>query len=309
MGDYRYSVIRGIDFYEFVQKHLITHPNVEFIQASISDYRETTDGATVHTDSGDYTARWIFTSIMDKNTIREATASSIYLKQHFKGFVIETKEPTFDPDAFTMFDFRTPQNGLMRFFYVLPQSETRALVEYTLFSEDLLEKPAYDQAIAEYIRHVLNIKDYRVVDEEFGIIPMTTYRFPVLRSPHVVNIGSVAGSSKPSSGYTFTRIQKHVREIVSALESGRSPVVDANSPARYRFYDAVLLNILKNRGGQGADIFSQLFKNNPVGNIFRFLDETGGLKNDLKVLLSLPPWPFLKSAVQLLRNRQDKNSF
>jgi lycopene beta-cyclase len=199
-----------------------------------------------------------------------------------------------------MFDFRTPQQGLMRFFYVIPSSPTEALVEYTLFSEHLLERELYDDAIEQYISDILKIGDYEIVEEEFGVIPMTNYVFPTTKGRHIINIGSAGGSSKPSSGYTFLRIQKHVQKIVHAMEAGKSPVISANSPARYRFYDSVLLNILKNHGQLSERIFTTMFKNNSISQIFRFLDEEGGLPNDLKIITSLPPWPFLKSTVQLM---------
>ena len=51
------------------------------------------------------------------------------LWQHFKGWVIETEQPAFDPDLPTMFDFRTPQDGAMRFMYILPSSKHKALCE------------------------------------------------------------------------------------------------------------------------------------------------------------------------------------
>ena len=84
------------------------------------------------------------------------------------------------------------------------------------------------------------------------------------------------------------------------MENGQSPAISANSPARYRFYDSVLLNILKNQGHLSERIFTIMFKNNSIRQIFRFLDEEGGMPNDLKIITSLPPWPFLKSTISLL---------
>jgi len=299
LGDYHYSVIRGIDFYNFIKKHLENYANFQFLNASISGINHENDKVEVATDQGTFEAGFVFSSIYDEKEILKAASSDLYLRQHFKGWVIETPSPAFDPESFTMFDFRTPQEGLMRFFYVIPHSETRALVEYTLFSEHLLEKKTYDAAIREYIRNMLKIEAFKVVEEEFGVIPMTNYRFPASRGKRIVHIGSLGGNSKPSSGYTFMRIQKHVQKIVKALEKGKSPVIPAVSPPRYRFYDAVLLNILKTRGGLAEKLFSYMYKNNSIRQLFRFLDEVGGLPNDLKIITSLPPGPFLKSTLQL----------
>jgi hypothetical protein len=46
-----------------------------------------------------------------------------------------------------------------------------------------------------------------------------------------------------------------------------------------------------------------MFKNNSIHQLFRFLDEKGGLKNDLKIISSLPPGPFLKSTMQLFSGK------
>ena len=96
------------------------------------------------------------------------------------------------------------------------------------------------------------------------------------------------------------RIQKHLQKIVVALENGNSPVIPANSTRRYRFYDSVLLNILKTRGDLAEKLFSLMFKNNSIKQLFNFLDEEGGILNDLKIITSLPPLPFLKSAFALV---------
>lgn len=300
LKDYSYNIIRGIDFYNFIRNHLSGFPNFEFLTADVKGFQDSEDGAVVLTDSGDFKAGWVFSSIYDEKEILRAASAKLYLRQHFKGLFIKTEEPVFSKDSFRMFDFRTPQHGLMRFFYVIPSSPTEALVEYTLFSEHLLDPEQYNEAIENYIASVLKINDYQVMEEEFGVIPMTNYLFPTTRGRHIVNTGSAGGSSKPSSGYTFLRIQKHIQKLVRAMEAGQSPVISANSTARYRFYDAVLLNILKNKGHLSENIFTAMFKNNSIQQIFRFLDEEGGLPNDLKIITSLPPLPFLKSTINLV---------
>jgi len=300
LGDYSYNVIKGIDFYQFVRSHLSMVPNFSFKNESISQINDTENGAEVITNQGVYTAKWVFSSIFDEKEIVKAAASKLYLRQHFAGWVIETSKPVFDPTSVRMFDFRTPQENQMRFFYIIPHTENRALVEFTIFSENLLEKKQYEIVLKEYIRNILKLDDYQIVEDEFGVIPMTNYRFPSTRGKHIINIGSAGGSSKPSSGYTFARIQKHVKKIVEKLENGQAPVVNANSPTKYHLYDSVLLNILKKNGGLSERIFSKMFINNNIRQIFQFLDEEGGIKNDLKIISSLPPLPFLRSTLDLL---------
>lgn len=300
---YQYSIIRGIDFYRHIQEHLRKFPQFQFLQANILRVTDQSGYALVNTDQGEFQAEWVFSSLYNEQEILKAVQSGLYLRQHFKGWFIRTSQPVFDPTSFRMFDFRTPQNGLMRFFYVIPWATNEALVEYTLFSENLLSPEEYDFALKNYIRDVLGLDAYEIVDTEFGIIPMTTYRFPVTSGKRIIHIGSAGGNSKPSSGYTFLRIQKHVSQIAHALHTSQSPVIDGNSPRRYRLIDSVLLNILKTRGHLAERIFTQLFSNNNIEHIFQFLDEEGGITNDLRIISSLKPWPFLQSSAEILAKR------
>ena len=49
-------------------------------------------------------------------------------------------------------DFDLPQKQETRFMYLLPFSPNEALVEYTLFSKDLLEVEEYETAINDYLK-------------------------------------------------------------------------------------------------------------------------------------------------------------
>ena len=78
----------------------------------------------------------IFNSIY---TPGDDSKNAIKLLQHFKGWVIETGKPFFNPAEATMMDFRVHQQHGTTFAYVLPFSTTSALVEYTLFTKELLQ--------------------------------------------------------------------------------------------------------------------------------------------------------------------------
>ena len=110
------------------------------------------------------------------------------------------------------FDFRTAQPGVMRFHYVLPRTPRRALVEFTLFSADLLPAAAYTTELRRYLHQEMGLTaaDYRIVGEESGVIPMTDHPLGTRPpgSQRIVRIGSAGGASKASTGFTFQRIQQ-----------------------------------------------------------------------------------------------------
>jgi len=105
-------------------------------------------------------------------------------------------------------DFRPHGNHPTAFTYLLPFTTTKALVEYTLFSKNLLQENDYDDALKNYIHHFLHLQNYNVLHHEFGIIPMSTQRFSPGKG-NVINIGTAGGQKqKASTGYTFQFIQK-----------------------------------------------------------------------------------------------------
>jgi lycopene beta-cyclase len=293
---YRYKMIRGIDFYDLVIGQAQQNANVDFLQADISAIQHTARGAVLETSAGHFNARIVFNSALRDELL--PTKDEYHLLQHFKGWIIETQEAAFDPLSATLMDFRIDQSPGTSFVYTMPFSSTKALIEYTLFTEKLLEPPAYEAALSAYIKDVLHIDHYTIGEKEFGVIPMTNHKFPK-KQGNIFNIGTAGGVTKASSGYTFRFIQREADIICHQLASGNALTGLQTSP-RFHFYDAVLLKILAEKKLSGADIFSRLFRRNDASTVFRFLDNESTLAEEVPLLLSLPIAPFARAAVSLL---------
>jgi lycopene beta-cyclase len=69
---------------------------------------------------------------------------------------------------------------------------------------------------------------------------------------------------------------------------------------RFRFYDNTLLHILYYEKLPGHEIFTQLFQKNKPQEVLRFLDNESSLTDELKIISTLPTWPFLKAAIKQL---------
>lgn len=295
LAPYTYKMIRGLDFYQHCRKLLALAPNIEFRQGRVetlfSDEANGTgvvvNGETIHSD-------WVFNSILfDKPHLRP---KQHWLLQHFKGWVVEAGAGAFNPTVGTLMDFRVSQQHGTAFCYMLPFSDREALVEYTLFTENLLEPAAYDAALTDYLDRFCRIGPYTVRDTEFGVIPMTNYRFPTHRG-RIVNIGTAGGQTKGSSGYTFSFIQRHSAAVVEALRrTGRPPLQPPSR--RFHFYDSVLLDVLQHGHPPGKQIFTTLFRRNRPANVLTFLDNASSLAGDLRIISSLPTLPFLKGAIR-----------
>ena len=317
ISPFRYHQVRGIDFYRWARQELARYPKVRRLTATIHNI----DGQSgrVETDAGVFSATWVFNSAFTRAPVlppasasyphppfspesnAPAVPGSIFLLQHFKGWLIETPQPAFDPEAMTFMDFRIEQAGETRFVYVLPFSETQALVEFTVFSPALLPAPAYDAALREYLQGYLNVSDFSLLEEEFGVIPMTDYPFPSRQEGKLFHIGTAGGFVKASSGYAFKRTQRKVRALVDAWEKNGSPdPAYLRSPWLFRVFDSIFLRVLANQNGLGRRIFSDLFRQLPPALVLRFLDEDSTFAENLRLVSAPPTRPFLKALWQQL---------
>lgn len=294
----QYKMIRGIDFYNYCFEEIKKHPAIEILNGHLSSRYLHKEGVTIKVD--DRTLHFdnatIFNSIAD---LENKLPGEIKLLQHFKGWIIESAKPAFDPCIATIMDFRVHQDHGTTFAYILPFSETKALVEYTLFTKSLLEQQQYDVELRKYLDEILKLESYTVLDTEFGIIPMTNRKFE-FQNNGVFNIGTAGGQTKASSGYTFQFIQKQSQQIVDCLTRGDSLFTITEQSKRFRFYDNTLLHILYNNKLQGKKVFTSLFKKNRPQAVLKFLDNETSLKEELKIISSLPTWPFLKAALKQL---------
>jgi lycopene beta-cyclase len=291
----RYNTIRGIDFYNEVHNSMADHEGICQITGHIQAVKSHADYAEVLIDGKTFTAEWVFDSRFSPAKFSPQAPAYHYLMQHFLGYVIKTPQPCFNPEQITMFDFRTEQCNDVRFFYILPFDSDRALVEFTLFSSQLLERKAYYKYLNDYIVKDLGIPEYTIEEEEFGVIPMTDYRFSPDDGKRVVYIGTAAGRAKASTGYAFLRIQQHSEAIARQLLLTGSPLGVRPDQRHFQIFDTLLLNIMHRDGGRIREIFEHLFANNPIERVLNFLSERTSALENFQIMASVPPWPFLVS--------------
>ncbi len=241
---------------------------VELIEAPITDF--------------DSKADLVFQSVIPPSLTEP------YLKQHFLGWDVVMDKPVFDPDVATIMDFNVDQSHGFAFMYLLPISETEALVEYTLFTDVVLEKELYRDEITRYLSVTFPGADFSMIREEFGVIPMV----PGAWTPgegRLQNIGGSAGLAKPSTGYTFARIQRDSSQISASLHRGNL-VRNPPSSRRKEWMDEMIIRIIREDPSHAVHIFEQLFRRNGMDLMLRFLDEKTSLAEDLRIMASVPSW-------------------
>jgi lycopene beta-cyclase len=114
-----------------------------------------------------------------------------------------------------------------------------------------------------------------------------------------MSIGTKGGRVKPSTGYAFLRIQRDSVAIVQSLIEHGQPFAVPAQRGRFHLHDSILLNIMTHHPDDLKSIFTLMFKNNPIQRIFRFLDETITLNEEVRFIASLPPWRFLQALFRL----------
>lgn len=313
ISPYQYKMIQGLELYTFVKKESEKHPNIEWLYEEVKSIKNIPDKAVVETNTQTFTAEYIFNSILFNNGLVSASAPvplrredgrgrgrAHLLLQHFKGWMIDVPQPFFDPSKATFMDFRVGQEHGTTFMYVLPTSPVTALVEYTLFTEELLPADTYDKALHDYISSTLKITGYRLTHEESGVIPMTNKVFP-LQEERLVYLGIAGGQAKGSSGYTFQFVQKRTKQIVQSLKKdGSVSLQRIFNDKKFQLYDSVMLNVLCNRKMKGSEIFARIFRHNPAQRVLRFLDNESTVWEDLQIMRSVPTGIFLPAALQEL---------
>jgi lycopene beta-cyclase len=295
LAGYRYQMISGLDLYQFVRKELACLPNVTFLQGCVERIEDGPEGASVAVDGCTYRGRWVFDSRFRLPSAGSDGSRYLHLRQYFRGWEVETQDDAFDPQTPTFMDFRTGQKAEMRFFYVLPLSARRALVEcVTLGALD------YESALREYLGTVLGLESYRILPVEGGASPITDQPFQRRAGASVLNIGVLGGMIKPSTGYAFLRIQQDSRAIVESLLQTGHPFRLPGGSRYYRLCDATLLQIMAHQGDRMEAILAALFQNNPVERVLRFLDEAATPRQNLLVMASLPSTTFVPAMLQVL---------
>jgi lycopene beta-cyclase len=292
---FEYKMIQGIDFYQYVSDFAKGFDNVEWVASKILSIDSINDSsARVNWEGGSANAEFVFSSING-----ERIQSKLW--QHFKGIVVEFDNAVFDDTVARLMDFNVPQMDATAFMYLLPLTDKKALVEYTLFSPTILASAEYDHVLDAYMEEHYKGQAYQIQHSEIGAIPMTSKKL-TSSDGAVVSIGTMGDAVKASTGYAFQFIQKQTQQIVSQLKLNQA-LNPAVHHTRHQFYDAVLLYILQHQKMAGDEIFARIFKKNTAATVFKFLSNTSTLIDDIKIMTSLPTQIFLPAAIKVLFRR------
>ena len=269
-NDYPYQSINSEKFYKKINTALKENENIEFFR----NIKE------VKTENS-----FIFNSVPLPTENNENK-----LWQHFCGIEIETKSNIFDDGIINLMDFNCEQRESVHFFYTLPYSKNKALVETTWLSKMSDTEKDYDKQLKSYVENNLKIKNYKIIYKEVGTIPLFYPRN--IDKSNSISIGTAGGMTRLSTGYTFLNIQEHCKYIRQNIENiSKSKKYEIRK--KYQFLDKIFLKVLKKYPEKMPDIFFKMFKTSP-NTVIKFLSNKSNFLEDLIIIFKMPKWIFLK---------------
>lgn len=292
LGKLNYYHLNSHDFYLSILEKIKNHPNVNLIQDEVLELIENGNIVEVKTKVNN---TFSTTQVIDSRLNSAEITSKASLKQIFTGWRIRTEKAIFDPSSVILMEFPKKISDQFEFIYILPFSKTEALVEYTAYSKSSISEHELKDSLENYLKANLGNTPYEITFRESGVIPMSTQRNPLPKQNRVLKIGTAAGWTKASTGYTFHTIQNNCQAIVEALEAGKVENLNFASPSRFAFYDNILLNIAHKWPNKLQNLFINLFTTSSADLVLRFLSEETTFKEELKLLGKLRFPIFIKS--------------
>ena len=225
------------------------------------------------------------------NSVSDTVDNKSSLWQHFSGIEIETNKDFFDEKIFNLMDFDCDQKNSVHFFYTLPFSKTKALIETTWISDlnnTLLND--YDIQLKDYVENKLKIKNYKINFKETGAIPL--FHPNNIKKLNQIEIGTAGGMTRLSTGYTFLNIQEQSKYIRENIENIKDTKI-FSIKRKYEFLDNIFLKVLKKNPERMAQIFYKMFNSSPK-TVINFLSNKSNILEDISIISKMPKFVFLK---------------
>jgi lycopene beta-cyclase len=301
MGTYSYQQIRSLQFYDKLLNPLFESPNVDIKYTEVLEVHEGSHHTEIKTKDGIERAKMVFDSRIDfRNYTPPAIDDYNYATQHFYGYFIETNDPVFDGDTFTMMDFSYPADeNEFGFVYVLPYDSTSALVELTYFSNNLKSDEEYSQKLEEYIANNIT-SQYKILEVEKNKIPMLDKQIPRHQKGRILKIGTNGGMTKVSTGYTFTRVMADSLKTADFLQSNPETFKGFELIKKVPLHDRIILTVLLKEPMVGMKLFYKLFNELKPEVFFGFLDDKLNIFQLLSIYIKAPIFKFTKYALKTI---------
>jgi lycopene beta-cyclase len=242
--------------------------------------------------------------VIDTRPAQSVSSTPPVLWQAFVGYELESQTDSFDQSTAQLMNFLETDSKEIEFLYVLPTTRRRALVELTVISPD---RPSFEdlaQRLERQLKEKFGDQRPNVIRREQGAIPMgidDALGFARSSEPSdssYVHVGVAAGSARPSSGYTFCRIQRWATECANSLQAGGKPIGPLADTSLVKFMDSVFLKVLRRHPQLAPELFMGMFRKVPSRRLLRFLGDSPTLMDAMFLVAALPKLPFLREVIR-----------
>jgi lycopene beta-cyclase len=286
IGPLSYNYISSDRFFSFFFEQFIPKESrITHIQKRAKNIHPCIETHSIECEDGTI---YLAKRVADSRPKKSEETSTVF--QHFSGKFIEFDQPNLDETNVTLMDFSLPvsTDEMAVFHYILPFSKTKALIETTVFTALPYDKEAYEAIWQTYMKTHYPSVPYKILSTEMGTIPMGNQ---VKREEGtIVSIGAAGGFMKASTGYAFTRMHQD-----AVHRANNKPL---HVPSRFRFYDTMLLKIMKKEMNKIPLVMDRLFKRVPAKLVLKFLDDKTSLNEEIKLLAQLDIPLFVKHLVK-----------
>ena len=275
---FKYLRLSSDRFYDLSFKLLNNNKNCKIkLNSKIKKISEKNGFVEILVNDKTITGKFLFNSIPRPILSNE-------LKQHFLGIEVTSQKGVFNNRDIILMDFQK-QNKIIHFFYVLPFSKNKALIESTYFSKSIYSEKKYVNDIKLYLSEKYPNCFFNFGFKERGVLPMYSSKEKSL-SNLIIPIGQTSNWIKISTGYCFQNAFEKSHQIVNNLI--KNTKISTKQRFINKILDEIFCEFLSRYPDSAQNFFYSFFKYLNIKTIVFFLTEKQNLWDILKILMVLP---------------------
>lgn len=297
-SQHQYLMLESQHFYEASMTKIESNPNIQFMFGVKlpSEPIKTEQGWHIKTKHCELTA----IKVIDTRPSKKMSNEDSVLWQSFVGYEIQTQSDCFLPEKMLLMDFDQNFKSGLGFIYILPTSEKQALIEYTVFSENIIPKQQLITRLKKSIAQKINHQPYEILRVEHGTLPMGYQLAKQHKALNYLHAGLFSGAARPSSGYAFQRIQSWAKKCAQAIVTEHKLIAFPKDRLLQSLMDGLFLNVIKNNPSRAASLFEALFKHCDLKTVVKFMSDQATLRDYFRIIKALPPAPFIQALPHFL---------
>jgi lycopene beta-cyclase len=299
-----YNALHADTFYRIMLNRLRNHPRLTWWQGRATSV----DSGWVMLDGGD--RRVSVGRLVDTRPpkhydprgecVLRATGGAMV--QQFVGREYERVDgESVDAGTCTLMDFHSVDlapDGEIEFLYVLPETNDKALLEWTgMLAEPIEQAEAWHRLDAAAERAMPGWRPVEGGHEEAGLLPMTPQSDDVPQDGQVICLGVAGGACRPSTGYAFLQIQRQADAVAEQIQQAAPTLSVPRRPLIVQYLDAVFLRRMRRDPGAFPSVFHDLFHKVRPDRLARFLSDVPRAGDVASVIAAMPKHPFASEAV------------